>query len=160
VQRRTRHVVETAGHSFPATTERENALFRKQEDCGAALIAYVERVGSVAKMTGEARWEANAAQQASRLMEDRLALAERLANFGACVSLQYHGGGERGDVDGGWLQEAALTCGVLERQERTTPCGERCACAEYHGSGERVTCHPIRNYADVNRRAISTGVLP
>lgn len=37
------------------------------------------------------------------------------------------------DVDGGWLQDKAHDLGVLVAVHVTEPCGEHCACAEYHG---------------------------
>jgi hypothetical protein len=36
-----------------------------------------------------------------------------------------------GDVDGGFLQDAALACGLLTPVTATEPCGENCQCAEF-----------------------------
>jgi hypothetical protein len=36
-----------------------------------------------------------------------------------------------GDIDGGWIQDAAETLGLLVRIQVTVPCGEECRCAEY-----------------------------
>jgi hypothetical protein len=40
---------------------------------------------------------------------------------------------ERGDIDGGWLQERATELGVLIPVAVTEPCGERCDCADLGG---------------------------
>lgn len=43
-----------------------------------------------------------------------------------------------GDVDGGYLQDTAIDCGLIREKNPapTEPCGEFCACAEYYGSDE------------------------
>jgi hypothetical protein len=53
-----------------------------------------------------------------------------------------------GDVDGGNLQEIAHACGLLREESVSVPCGEECACVEYHGldatgsfHGAPVTCY-------------------
>ena len=49
-----------------------------------------------------------------------------------------------GDVDGGALQEIAVANGLLVPETRTEPCGDECACAEYHSPedmSEGVTCY-------------------
>lgn len=43
-----------------------------------------------------------------------------------------------GDVDGGELQDAAITAGLLQENNRTTTCGEYCRCADYYTEAERA----------------------
>lgn len=38
---------------------------------------------------------------------------------------------ELGDLEGGWLQDQAIECGLLHEVPVTEPCGEVCNCAEY-----------------------------
>jgi hypothetical protein len=52
------------------------------------------------------------------------------------------------DIDGHDLQELAVSCGLLVPVTRVEPCGEDCACVEYHGTndlgqfvGAPVTCY-------------------
>ena len=78
---------------------------------------------------------------------------EQLATFGARVLMQHHGDGERGDVDGGWLQEAAVESGVMTTETRTVPWGERCACGDFVYHGETTECVPISNFALVRQLA-------
>lgn len=67
---------------------------------------------------------------------------EALAALGASVLRQWHNEGERGDLDGGWIQEEAARLGVLVPVERTEPCGDTCVCAEY--ADPPFTCYEIR----------------
>lgn len=78
---------------------------------------------------------------------------EQLATFGARVLMQHHGDGERGDVDGGWLQETAVESGVMTTETKTVPCGERCACSDFVYHGETTECVPISNFALVRQLA-------
>ena len=78
---------------------------------------------------------------------------EQLATFGARVLMQHHGDGERGDVDGGWLQETAVESGVMTKETKTVPCGERCACGDFVYHGETTECVPISNFALVRQFA-------
>ena len=49
---------------------------------------------------------------------------------------------EGGDVDGWDVQTVAVKHGLLISETRTTPCGEGCFCAEYHGDmKDGVTCY-------------------
>jgi hypothetical protein len=54
---------------------------------------------------------------------------QALAKFGAAVIEEARG--ELGDLDGGWLQDKAVECGVLEPVTALAPCGDECRCAEY-----------------------------
>lgn len=38
-----------------------------------------------------------------------------------------------GDVDGGWIQDTAIKCGLLAEVEVTEACGDNCQCAEWDG---------------------------
>jgi hypothetical protein len=67
-----------------------------------------------------------------------------LQSFALAVLTQWHGG-ERGDIDGWWLQEAAEGSGVCVETKRVTPCGPVCACEAFNGPGETVYCSPIRD---------------
>lgn len=46
-----------------------------------------------------------------------------------------------GAPDGGDLQDAAVRHGLLVVEDRTIPCGEHCACADYYDEGEVAECH-------------------
>lgn len=47
--------------------------------------------------------------------------AECLREYRECLS----------DLDGGWLQETAIACGVVEALEVKEPCGEGCECSGF-----------------------------
>jgi hypothetical protein len=68
-----------------------------------------------------------------------------LARFAIEVLKQWHGDGERGDIEGAWIQETAQRIGVALTEERLTPCGEVCPCRDFAGSNEVVPCAPIRD---------------
>lgn len=38
---------------------------------------------------------------------------------------------ELGDIDGGWLQDKLVECGLLHKVTATEACGECCRCADY-----------------------------
>lgn len=78
---------------------------------------------------------------------------ERLATFGAKVLMQHHGDGDRGDVDGGWLQETAVESGVMTTETKMVPCGARCPCGDFVFHGETTECMPISNFALVRQLA-------
>ena len=67
----------------------------------------------------------------TQLRSDLAAAARTLANFGLAVLVEMRVDGG-GDIDGGWAQDAAEKCGVIEPHEVTEPCRpEGCYCAEY-----------------------------
>jgi len=68
-----------------------------------------------------------------------------LQSFALAVLKQWHGDGERGDLDGAWLQDAAEEACVCVETERVTPCGPVCGCEDYEGDGQTVQCMPIRD---------------
>lgn len=70
---------------------------------------------------------------------------QSLQTFALAVLKQWHNGGERGDLDGAWLQDTAEEAGVCVETERVTPCGPVCPCEEYEGYGQTVYCMPIRD---------------
>lgn len=78
-----------------------------------------------------------------------------LAKFGATVLVEYAQRADRGDIEGGGLQDDAVRCGVMDRVQRVTPCGDSCACAAYYGDGETATCYPVCDWAHV--KALATG---
>lgn len=58
-------------------------------------------------------------------------VTQRLANFGAWALRTWHNNGERGDLDGAAIEEAAGECGLLD----TIPvpadgCGPTCVCLD------------------------------
>jgi len=56
----------------------------------------------------------------------------RLAAFGRwCLDQLYYSVG--GDLDGGDAQDEAERLGLLVRVPMDGPCGENCACVEFHG---------------------------
>lgn len=71
-------------------------------------------------------------------LEHRAAAALReqasLAAFGRKVLDEHRE--EFGDLDGEWLQETAIKCGLLKYVTVDTPCGDECRCAEYYGQDE------------------------
>lgn len=86
--------------------------------------------------------------QAQGIIDERLAHVagvEQLATFGARVMLEHHNDGERGDVDGGWLQAAAIDTGVAKEESRVVPCSNNCPCAEWGDDGDSVPCVVIQN---------------
>lgn len=105
-------------------------------------------------MSAEACREAsNALGNARAALLAHVAGVEQLATFGARVLMQHHGDGERGDVDGGWLQETAVESGVMTKETKTVPCGERCPCGDFVDHGETTECVPISNFALVRQLA-------
>lgn len=50
-----------------------------------------------------------------------------LAKFGEAVLEEFQEAYT--DIDGGWLQDKAVECGVLVEVEATEPCGDNCGCA-------------------------------
>ena len=68
-----------------------------------------------------------------------------LQRFALLVLREWHNSGDRGDLDGGWLQDAAEESGVCVETTRTTPCGAVCPCADFEGHGEAVECMPIHD---------------
>lgn len=80
------------------------------------------------------------AEWAAEEIERLLAKNETLRAFARDVMAA----GPDGDVDGGALQEIAVTHGLLVPETRTEPCGDECACAEYYTRAEMadgVTCY-------------------
>jgi len=70
---------------------------------------------------------------------------QSLQTFALAVLKQWHNGGERGDLDGAWLQEVAEEAGVCVETERVTPCAVNCPCCDFQGHGLQVQCMPIRD---------------
>lgn len=57
-------------------------------------------------------------------------LLEKLARFGLLCLEESRD--ELADLDGGWLQDTAVSCGILVPVEVNAPCHEsECRCAEY-----------------------------
>jgi hypothetical protein len=72
------------------------------------------------------------------LAGDAGAKAAKLVDFGRWC-LRHMREPAPGDIDGGEAQDEAKRLGLLVEVEATEPCGENCACAEYHGEFP-VTC--------------------
>lgn len=83
---------------------------------------------------------------------------ERLAAFGLSVLKESRD--ELGDLDGGWLQDEAERCGLLERVTVAKPCHpEFCRCAEYDDFPQ----HCLRYTGDMEKfinGEILDGLLP
>lgn len=62
-----------------------------------------------------------------------------------------------GDIDGGEAQEEAERLGLLVRVTCTGPCGESCACAEYHGDGPWECLRPAIVDEDLDEAATEDG---
>lgn len=60
-----------------------------------------------------------------------------------------------GAPDGFDLQRAAHRHGLLELEERTTPCGEHCGCVEFYGEGEVAQCY--QRHPSLNPKETSDG---
>lgn len=60
---------------------------------------------------------------------ERLKQMSALAKFGALVFDEHRA--ELGNLDGGWLEETALKCRLLESVTVVQSCGEYCRCADY-----------------------------
>ncbi|CAE6810826.1 hypothetical protein R69746_05610 [Paraburkholderia aspalathi] len=80
----------------------------------------------------------------------KLADAKSAQKFAGMVLKAHRNDGYPGDVDGGFLQQAALDCGLIEERTATEPCGEGCTCAE-------VADFPMQCYfnTDSGRAAIA-----
>ena len=77
---------------------------------------------------------AELARQLERELADARAIGDLLrkaAKFGLLTLRESRD--ELADLDGGWLQDTAEECGLLERIRVSEPCGEGCRCVEYHG---------------------------
>lgn len=77
---------------------------------------------------------------------DALTRDAALARFGASVLVEYASENERGDLEGGWVQEAAIRHGVMDQIRRVIPCNQACACAEFYGEGETAWCYPVKDW--------------
>lgn len=60
---------------------------------------------------------------------------DRLAIFGRMVLEQSRE--SFGDVDGGWIQDKAIECGLLQEVPVTASCGDDCRCAEWDDFPQR-----------------------
>ena len=67
-----------------------------------------------------------------------------LITFALAVLRAWHHDGDRCDVDGGTLQELALSSGVCVALERQAPCGTPCPCHDAMGDAGTVSCIVIR----------------
>lgn len=54
----------------------------------------------------------------------------KATRFAGLVLKQHRNDGYPGDVDGDFLQQSAIECGLIEERTVTEPCGENCSCAE------------------------------
>lgn len=102
--------------------------------CGHQAIpdAVVELEQSVLRL----RQEAHEAESAAAAWRERAKRAEteveQLRGFARRVMEVW----PHGDLDGGELQEVAVAAGLLRPEERCTPCGENCGCAEFYAADE------------------------
>lgn len=55
---------------------------------------------------------------------------EGVIRFAGLVLKEHRNDGYPGDIDGDFLQQAAIECGLIEERTVTEPCGENCSCAE------------------------------
>ncbi|MGF6641752.1 hypothetical protein [Paraburkholderia sp. MM6662-R1] len=79
-------------------------------------------------------------RQRAQIAEAALRRAQAAVAFAGRVLKEHRNDGMPDDVDGAWLQETALACGLLVQREMDGPCMEEaCACAEVN-SGWPVTC--------------------
>jgi hypothetical protein len=104
-----------------AELERENAELRQRLDENTAKWSSL--VDANQKLVVIANQRADTA-------EARTVEANKAARLVAEIFNE-----DRGDIDGGWLQDKAVECGVLIPVEATEPCIDpeqgNCACAEY-----------------------------
>ncbi|MDB4914085.1 MAG: hypothetical protein JWM95_1729 [Gemmatimonadetes bacterium] len=66
----------------------------------------------------------------------------KLATFGARCLIESRR--ELADLDGGWMQDTAVKCGVLIEHVMTTPCGPSCRCATdgaFEADGDAFVCY-------------------
>jgi hypothetical protein len=94
-----------------------------ERDCAVEEMARVERERN--------EWSGLAAQRNAAIAEiaterDQLG---KLAIFGRMVLEESRD--SLGDLDGGWLQDTAVKCGLLKRVEATESCGDSCRCVEF-----------------------------
>lgn len=81
------------------------------------------------------KWRAHPERFVTR-NELTMSETEKLRAFAQQVMTCWPGG----DVDGGFLQDAAEACGLIELKTMDKPCGENCQCAEYGGDFP-TTCY-------------------
>lgn len=89
-------------------------------------------------------------------LKDKLRMATQLEQLKAfarwCANTVFEGM----DVDGGEMQDALVTNGILVQTQVTVPCGEYCRCTDYCCDGETTECfrfapfiaHPNQSIAD------------
>lgn len=80
-----------------------------------------------------------------------------LAAFGLACLDEHRQDSLCGDLDGGWLQEQAIKAGVIEARNVTSPCCDRCVCAEV--SDFPLTCYFDTKETEAGRAALK-GVPP
>lgn len=94
---------------------------------------------TLAQLAGRARQAADRIERDAEEIERLSAENAHLLAFARDIMAAW----PDGDVDGGALQEIAVANGLLVPETRTEPCGDECACAEYHSPedmAEGVTC--------------------
>lgn len=95
---------------------------------------------TLAQLAGRARQAADRIERDAEEIERLRAENETLRAFARDIMAAWPMGG----IDGGELQDMAETHGLLVPETRTEPCGDECACAEYHSPEEMadgVTCY-------------------
>lgn len=73
---------------------------------------------------------ASPSDKGMRALAREVVRLRKLADYGRRV-LEAHRE-LNGDLDGGYLQDTAVECGLLAFVEVAEPCGENCNCAEYY----------------------------
>lgn len=95
---------------------------------------------TLAQLAGWARQAADRIERDAEEIERLRAENETLRAFARDVMAAW----PDGDVDGGALQEMAVSHGLLVPEARTEPCGDECECAWYYDQAEMadgVTCY-------------------
>lgn len=105
---------------------------RKARPCRVAIDwAHEQALAIEAEREKErklALFESQAKQIAE--LEAKVAAADKATRFAGLVLAEHRNYGHPSDVDGFFLQEAAINCGLLEGRVMEKPCGENCSCAE------------------------------
>jgi hypothetical protein len=109
---------------------------------------------------------------------ERLRTIDKLAIFGRMVLEESRD--LLSDIDGGWMQDTAVKCGLLQPVEVEESCGDNCRCGEFTGfpttcyrltdaaravtviesSDDVCTCQPLAQQTDAPFGTVSVAVDP
>lgn len=125
------------------TPEHQELCEKLNEDGQFEAAALIEsQAKRIAEMERAIQHEATAYDKTQAYIDELEAQLERSESavmFAGLVLKQHRNDGYPGDVDGDFLQSAALKAGLIEEHTVAEPCGERCSCAEALSESEFPT---------------------